>query len=495
MNDLLTSISESAKTTPNKTALVGSDSQLSYAELICAVEKTAQCLKTQCHGVIALAMDNSPAWVVIDLACQLNQVPLVALPPFYTQDQCRHVLEDARVQWLLTDSPERFFANRNHLALEISGHPVTAIQISDGQDIANLKALAKITYTSGTTGQPKGVCLSEKSLLAVSQSMVKRVQASTDEVHLALTPLAVLLENIASVHACLSAGGTSCIPSLAETGLSGSSSLEVAKLLVCLERYQATSAIMMPYMLKAMVCACEKGANVPGSLRFLSVGGAVVSSSVLRRAQDCAIPVYQGYGLSECASVVALNSVAENRVGSVGKVLPHLEIKISKNSEIWIKGTLFEGYINQDRSHGEFFATGDLGFVDEDGYLFIQGRKKNQFITAFGRNVSPEWIEDELTASDIIHHAFVYGEARAWNSAIVFSSVLEKEERADHLAQSIEQTNRHLPDYARIKTWIDAGNSEAINQLSMRHSGTVSREQVFKVYQNQLDALYETEYQ
>jgi long-subunit acyl-CoA synthetase (AMP-forming) len=478
MNALLTKITQWAENIPNKIAVIGSDYQMSYQALNYAIKTTAAQLTTQCQGVIGLLIDNSPAWVVIDLACQLNQTTLVPIAPFYTKMQCQSVLKDANVQWLLTDNLSKFSHYPQHFFLDIAGSSIMAVCLTTEHKQLPFLGLSKITYTSGTTGDPKGVCLSEKALLAVTHSLAERVQSTTNEVHLSLTPLAVLLENIASVYVCLLSGGTSCVPSLIETGLKGSSSIDINRLLSALKHYQPSSVIMMPSMLEAIVTACEQGKTIPKSLRFLSVGGAVVKKSLLQRAESCDIPVYQGYGLSECASVVALNTANANKIGSVGKILPHLKVRLSPSSEIEIKGSIFNGYLHQNfQDNEQFFPTGDLGFIDDDDFLYILDRKKNQFITAFGRNVSAEWVENELTASDAIHHAFVYGEAKLWNTAVVFSAIKERKLLADY----IEQTNQKLPDYAQIKTWINAGDENTFQ---------LSREQVFEVYKSQLESFY-----
>ena len=493
MNPILAKITQLEKADPDKTAIVGSTYQLSYRALKTAIGDTADKLINQCDGVIGLLMDNCPAWAVIDLACQASQTTLVPLPLFYTDEQIQHVIKDAGIQWILTDNPTRFSDYETTHFMKNGCDSVASVFIG-AEPKELLPATSKITYTSGTTGQPKGVCVSEESLLSVSQSLVERSQATSADIHLALTPLAVLLENIATVYTCILAGCTSCIPSLEETGLTGSSGLDSEKQFAVLDKYKATSAIIMPQMLQTMVLACVTGIPIPKSLRFLSVGGATVSQSLLLRAKDYGLPVFQGYGLSECASVVSLNNADQNKIGSVGKVLPHLQVKISDESEILVKGPIFSGYLNKQGSDKDIFlATGDLGFLDDDNYLYISGRKKNQFITSFGRNVSPEWVEGKLTISPDINQAFVYGEAKPWNTAILFSALDVNFNREQSIAQTICQVNETLPDYAQIKKWIDAGDANSSTNQQLTRSGVLCREQIFKAYKNQINSLYDTE--
>ncbi|NOQ76640.1 MAG: AMP-binding protein [Methylococcaceae bacterium] len=493
MNPILAKITQLEKNNPDKTAIIGSTYQLSYRELKTAIGDTADMLINQCQGVIGLLMDNSPAWAVIDLACQASQTPLVPLPPFYTDEQIQHVIEDSGLQWVLTDNPSRFSHYKTTHLVGIASDTIAFVFIG-AKTKQLLPGTSKITYTSGTTGQPKGICLTEESLLSVSQSLIDRSQATSADIHLALTPLAVLLENIASVYTCILAGCTSCIPSLAESGLTGSSGLDSKKQFAALDKYKATSAIIMPQMLQAMILSCTSGLPIPESLRFLSVGGATVNQSLLLRAKDCGLPVFQGYGLSECASVVSLNSLEENKIGSVGKVLPHLQVIISDDSEVLIKGPIFNGYLNkQAHALNTYLPTGDLGFIDDDNYLYISGRKKNQFITSFGRNVSPEWVEDILTTIPDINQAFIYGEARPWNTAILFPTIDTKLSRSQTISLAVNLINETLPDYAQIRKWIDAGDANSSHNQKLTRSGVLCREQIFKAYKNQIDSLYETE--
>ncbi len=493
MNPILAKITQLEKTSPNKTAIVGSAYLLSYRELKTAIGDTADKLINQYPGVKGLLMDNCPAWAVIDLACQASQTTLVPLPPFYTDEQIQHVIKDAGIQWILTDNPSRFSDKNTTYLMKIGCDSVTSVLI--GAEVKkNLPTTSKITYTSGTTGQPKGVCLNEESLLSVSQSLLKRSQATPTDIHVALTPLGVLLENIATVYTCILAGCTSCVPSLVETGLKGSSGLDSKKQLAVLDKYKATSAIVMPQMLQGIVSACVTGSPIPKSLRFLSVGGATVNQSLLLKAKDCGLPVFQGYGLSECASVVSLNNAKHNKIGSVGKVLPHLQVKISDETEVLVKGPIFSGYLNKhDNEMDVFLPTGDLGFLDDEQYLYIIGRKKNQFITSFGRNVSPEWVEDKLTISPDINQAFIYGEARPWNTAIIFSALDADLNRDQSIELAVSQVNGTLPDYAQINKWIDAGDANSNINKHLIRSGALCREQVFKVYKNQINSLYELE--
>ena len=132
--------------------------------------------------------------------------------------------------------------------------------------------------------------------------------------------------------------------------------------------------------------------RAPADLRFVAVGGAAVPAAVARNARALGIPVYEGYGLSECASVVAVNTPFAAMGGTVGKPLPGLEVTI-EDSEIVVEGpSVMDGYLHGAETPRRW-RTGDVGSLDACGFLTVSGRKDNLIVTPFGRNLSPEWIE------------------------------------------------------------------------------------------------------
>jgi long-chain acyl-CoA synthetase len=249
--------------------------------------------------------------------------------------------------------------------------------------------------------------------------------------------------------------------------------------------------IMTPQVLQASVEYLEQAPKMPESLRFIALGGAPVSQSLLDRAQQLQLPVYEGYGLSECASVTTLNTPFAHKKGSVGRALPHIDLAISESGEVLIKNCGFSGYLGQPHDVTDnTWHSGDLGYLDDDGYLYLTGRKRNVFITAMGRNVSPEWIERELVLAPEIMQAAVFGEARDTNTAVVVA-VPGCDEAT--LWQVIETVNTSLPDYARISHLIRA--SEAFTPLNRQLSGTGRnrRQVIYQVYENQIELHYQQE--
>ncbi len=456
-------------------ALVEAERQLSYAQLLLETQARAEQLHQLGAQRLGLALDNGVEWVLWDLAALMAGVVCIPLPGFFSAEQQRHVLDNAGVDSLISDQSAAFAA--------LGFMPVSpgVLQRPQSQVTALPVGTLKITYTSGTTGQPKGVCLDAALQLRVAQSLWQASAPCKVERHLCVLPLATLLENIAGIYAPLLAGATIELVPLAEVGLKGASQFDLPSFLRCLNRVQPHSLILLPQLLLALVTAAERGLPIPDSLRFVAVGGGRVSAQLLARADALGLPIYEGYGLSECASVVCLNTPQQRKVGTVGTPLPHVQVRLAVDGEVLVKGARMRGYLGEPALTDEWLATGDLGHFD-GAYLVLHGRKKHQFITAFGRNVNPEWVESELVQQLPIAQAWLYGEALPANVAVLvprFSSVSDAE-----LAAAVEQVNQTLPDYARVHHWLRGEQAFTDDNGLATSNGRLRRVALLEHYQS-----------
>jgi long-chain acyl-CoA synthetase len=489
---LLSAITQYASSHTDLVALKTEAQTITYRQLNHLVKALVTTMSE--HGRVArlaLAINNSAAWVLLDLATMELSTPCVPLPAFFSNDQLRHAVLDSGANLIMTDTPQRFeviFSTRikKSESVEICGDFYSLLHLDIAQ-VALPIGTAKITYTSGTTGNPKGVCLSKESMLSVANAVKDTVAVTPLDHHLCILPLSTLLENVAGVYATLLGGGCVHLYRSEKVGLNGSQ-LDVKLLHQALVVSQASTAILIPELLKALVLYHGTGTHPLDHLRFLAVGGAHVSTQLLNRATQIGLPVYQGYGLSESASVVSLNTPTGNHPGSVGKPLPHISVKLSEDNEILVKGANFLGYTHAIESiEAAYLNTGDIGYFDDNGFLYISGRKKNIFITSYGRNVSPEWVETELTQSQHILQACLFGEAKPFNTAII---VTKQNVTPEDLAAEIAQVNAKLPDYAQISKWLiaDAPFSPSNNQLTA--NGRLKRDAIWQTYQDKINAIY-----
>lgn len=462
--------------------------QLSFAGLMRLVEAEAAWLAASGAQRLALAADNGTGWVVADLALHAARLPVVPLPGYFTAGQWLHALDGAGIDACLTDDPARAQACS-------SGWRVAGVSPQTGLTLLCRRierdappplpaGVSKITYTSGSTGTPRGVCLDRRDLETVAFSLAAATAGAHAERHLCLLPLPTLLENIAGVYVPLVAGATCVVPPTSATGMSYGA-LDPARLLAQVSATRPHSLILVPELLRLMVQAAARGWSPPDSLRFIAVGGASVSTELLAEAESLGLPVYEGYGLSECASVVTLNTPEARRRGSAGRPLSHCRVTVDAQGEIHVGGVTLRGYLGEaPRAPGAMLATGDLGEVDEAGYVHIRGRRGNVFITSLGRNVSPEWVERELLAEPGILQAVVFGEARACPVALVTAAP------DTPLDARIAAANRRLPDYARVRHVARLDQPLSLDNGLMTANGRPRRAAIQARHATLIDSLY-----
>lgn len=424
MSRILDKINHHARVQGSKHALVDADKKLTYAETAETVLRYSEELaKTGCR-VLGICGDNSVDWVLWDLAAVASEVMTVPVPPFFTAQQMEHTLKTAGV---------------THIT---NGKMLRPTGITGG--VRAPEGTSKITFTSGTTGTPKGVCLPQRALENVASSIGERLGEGLVENHLCVLPLAILLENVAGVYTALMKGVTVFIPSLATLGFADPFNPDFGKLARHVDSIGDASIILVPELLRGLLAAAQAQKMTFKRLKFVAVGGAKVAPELLAAARDAGLPVYEGYGLSECGSVVSLNSPGADRPGTCGKLLAHVHARTS-DGEIIIDNPGFLGYLG-DASPTSIsgFATGDLGAIDTDGYASVSGRRKNVIITGYGRNVSPEWIESLLLAEPGIRQALVCGDGEAALRAIIVPLP-----GAD-IAAAVSRVNAQVPGYAKI---------------------------------------------
>ena len=451
---------------PDRIALEAPQQKLSYLALSQAI--TAAQILLRDTKTATLMMENGPAWIIMDLACIAAGIPLLPLPAFFSQKQIVHALSDAGVDTVFTNQPERFDGNAEKI--EIAGKIYYRIALK-----TNAKALpahtAKITYTSGTTDAPNGVCLTQDAMETVARSLLAAIKTPEDARHVCLLPLAILLENVAGVYTALLAGATICLPPVCH---------EPQALYTAINNAQATSCILVPELLRMLLAF---GKPLP-TLSYAAVGGAKVSAKLLQMALFKGIPVYEGYGMTEASSVVAVNTSDAYKLGSVGKLLPHIQMHTDGNGELYLRRALFSGYLGDTEPRPEWYATGDIGRIDDDGFLYIEGRRKNVYITSYGRNVSPEWVESLLTAHPAISQVVVYGEAKPYSTAVIVSPQLQA------IPAAIAQINQQLPDYARIGAHVLATAPFSLANGQLTGTGRPKRDAIYQAYAHSIDECY-----
>lgn len=286
----------------------------------------------------------------------------------------------------------------------------TGKELLDG--VPEEEDIAVLLYTSGTTGKSKGVLLSQKNLS--ENCRYTKVHCHPGLVLLSVLPVHHAFCLVLDYLKGLSLGATVVIND------------SLMHLLKNIKRFSPEIMLMVPLMIEtigkklssldpSLPAEAVKAEVFGPNLRVIYSGGAHLNPPYVTLFKRFGVDIFEGYGMSECSPVISQNTDEEHRPGSVGKPIANAKVRI-EDGEILVQGSsVMKGYdemeeVTRETLRGGWLHTGDLGYLDEDGYLFLTGRCKNLIILANGENVSPEGIEAELTKSPLVGEAVVSGE-------------------------------------------------------------------------------------
>ena len=430
---------------------------------------------------VAILASTSMEWLLLDLSLLSIGAVTVPIYESDSAAQIRHILEDAHVVQVFTATTQqaelvrsvapaftRSIDSFDQGALRTIARAAKHVSIDDvktRRSSLDSSSIATIIYTSGTTGVPKGVVLTHANFLATiagARQVVGDIVDSPDTRLLLFLPVAHVLARLV-MHLVLSGAGVLGFSPNIKNLLPDIQAFKPSVLLVVprvLEKvYNAASAkagggikgkmfawsakqartyalaqerTFGPSLLKkarhgiADALVLKKIRSILGpNLRYIVSGGAPLATDLAQFYAGMGITLLQGYGLSETTGPIAVQHVGKNPVGTVGLPLPGNFIKIAKDGEILVKGvSVMPGYYHlPEQTHqvmpdGEWFHTGDLGSISKSGQLSITGRKKELIVTAGGKNVSPEVLEDSLATHPLIANVIVVGDQRPFIGAL-----------------------------------------------------------------------------
>lgn len=424
-------------------ALVSANGVLSYRALVERVRGHAQWAIRLPHRV-GLIFTKGTDYAICDLALSFAGKELVPLPEFFSDAQLLHIAQAAQLSDVVADGASAKRAKR----LGLTVHELDAESVTN---IAPAIGAGRIIFTSGTSGKPKGVCLSERQLLASVATLAEASRASAADRYLSVLPNSLLLEQIAGMYLPLSVGAAIHLPGILAASPAGQ--------LAAAEQARATATVLVPELLAAWVKELQaRGNRAPASLRFIAVGGAPIPQRLATAAWQHGLPVYEGYGLSECSSVVSVNRPDARRSGTVGRPLSGVAVAIDAG-EIVVNGpTVMNGYVGEPGISGSWH-TGDLGHFDADGFLVVTGRMDNVIVTAAGRNINPEWVEDIIAADSRVRRCVVVAHEKELVALIIPTdpSVCSGAPAMHSLGTSAA---RELPDYAKPRRYLAMSDQE-----------------------------------
>lgn len=432
---------------------------------------------------IALMSENRPEWAILDWGAQLAGVVLVPLFPTRAAPQVRYILKDSGAKLLFCEDAgivarcvaaiEEMDPRPGLVSIE-PAPPAQSfadfLRAGDGQDFQVADAqpddLCTLIYTSGTTGDPKGVMLTHRNLLSNIESCLEALDVGPDDVFLWTLPLSHVFSRMAAHFLPVFCGATivcgKSLRTLADDMRLGRPTvmLMVPRFLEQLKARIEDGAERLPLLRRALFrWALSVGLRMPpkgsklerasqwlrwqsavadilvgrkvrsrfgGRLRFAVSGAAALPVDVSAFFNAFGIVILQGYGLTETSPVISVNRPDANRFGTVGPPIPGVEVRIAEDGEILTRGPhVMKGYYGLPDATREvlspdgWFATGDVGEIDEMGYLRITDRKKDLLVLANGKNVAPQPIEALLKSSPLIEEAVVMGDGQPVVTALI----------------------------------------------------------------------------
>lgn len=315
--------------------------------------------------------------------------------------------------------------------------------------------LATIMFTSGTTGKSKGVMLTHRNLAENATCLDMKMEPGT--VILSVLPIHHAYCLSMDILKGISLGCVICI---------NDSLMRVAK---NIKLFEPNMILMVPLMIETFAKKLEDVAWMPATIvrskvfgkQFHTIcsGGAYLNPDYIGVFKKYGITILQGYGMTECAPVISTNLSWHNKEGSVGKLMPNCEAK-TVDDELWVKGSsVMQGYYNMPEETAEtledgWLKTGDLGYVDEDGFVFLTGRKKNLIITANGENISPEEIENKIGEHRLVQEILVRDSEGVIEAEIFpdyeYASKKKIKDMQSTLQGIIDDYNKTAPPYKRV---------------------------------------------
>jgi long-chain acyl-CoA synthetase len=283
--------------------------------------------------------------------------------------------------------------------------------------------LATILYTSGTTGEPKGVMLSQRNLASNATASVATFGPRTEDLRLSWLPLSHIFARTCDLYTWLVTGSQLALAETPESVIP-----------ICFQLHPTLISGVPYFYEKVQRRFCEMGlAEKPGELmnwfggrmRLCVSGGAALPRHVARFYDSHGVRLLQGYGLTETSPVIATESLEHRKFGTVGRPVSGVEVRIADDGEILTRGPhVMLGYWNNPQSTSTtivdgWLHTGDLGQLDGEGFLQITGRKKELIVTAGGKNIAPAYLEGLLIEDPWIQQAVVIGDGRNFLTALI----------------------------------------------------------------------------
>jgi long-chain acyl-CoA synthetase len=476
---------------------------------------------------VAILAGNIPEWSIIDIAAIAAGGVGVGIYPTNSREQSEFIIRHSDAEFVIVDTVAQLakvsggefknvkqviciedgtFADFLHQGREDREKYLPLVEeIGFGADPEDI---AIMVYTSGTTGEPKGAMLSHRYILNSVESLRQSVPIFDSDIAFSYLPGCHVAERISGIYNRLYNGSAAYFVD------------DLSRLYAYMLEVKPTVFASLPRFFEkihASIVAKHGTEKIDpqivndafgGRIRLLTSGGAPLPAEIAQFFADAGVPILQAYGLTENICV-AFNRANDLKFGTVGKPMPMCEVTIADDGEILVKSPMmFSGYYKAPEKTAEMFTedgwlkTGDLGELDEDGFLKITGRKKEIIVLSSGKNVAPALIENIVKESHLISHCFVHGDGRSYCVALItlnqneagsngnYTELARSTEMLDAVEKIIEQSNARVSSSEQIKRFAILERDFSPEFDEVTPTMKLKRDVVAKHFANLIEELY-----
>ena len=464
-------------------------------------------------GRVCILMGNVPEWPIADIGTILAGGVGVGLYPTSSAEQIAYIIDHSDAEFLLVDTREQLekvLAVRDQLpkvrhiiALDaVTADSVTSYQefiarghaegfrlassLQERAESGKPDDIAIMVYTSGTTGPPKGACLSHRYIINSVESLRQTTPIYDTDVLFSYLPFCHVAERISGLYNRLYAGAP--VYFVDDLARLGEYMLEV----------KPTVFASLPRFFEKIYARAVAGGSTPladyfgGRIRLVTSGGAPLPLEVSNYFAAAGLPILQAYGLTENVCV-AFNRPDNYKFGTVGPPMPGCEVRIAADNEILVRSEMmFSGYYKAPEETAKVFdngwlLTGDLGEIDADGFLRIIGRKKELIVTSTGKKVAPALLENMLKEHHQISQAMVYGEGRSYLVALITLNDPVSRETVESI---VDKVNQRVSSTESIKRFAILDRDFTIERDEITPTGKLKRDVITNRFREVIDELY-----
>lgn len=420
----------------------------------------------------------------------------------------------------------------------------------------NKEDVVTIIYTSGTTGEPKGAMLTHNNFLSNCRSALEVLPINSDDIYLSFLPLSHVFERMAGYYIMIYQGATIAYAQNLDTvaedirlirptvmaGVPRFYEKIYAKIMDKaihsyfikkniffwaikvgnsysrnkLTKKDISLRLRLKHEISAALVFSKLKKNLGGRLRFFISGGAPLAKEIAEFFYSAGIIILEGYGLTETSPVISVNELNRFKFGTVGLPLPGIEVRIADDGEILTKGPhIMKGYFNKPNESAEvlkdgWFYTGDIGYIDHDGFLLITDRKKDIIVTSGGKNVAPQYIENLLKTDRYINQVMIYGDRQKYLTALIvpnfenlkryacykkiqckeIQGLVKEQQIIDFILRRIAKKTKDLASFEQIKyfTLLDKEFTQENGELTPTLK--IKRKVIAEKYKTILEEMY-----